>query len=85
VHIRQRGSLPDQFTAQLEGGKFDTGRGFLAFSPDVQKVDAYLVYEGSYTDGSFTSPAGIKGGAEAGRKLIDNCFRVSRTWVTPRA
>jgi hypothetical protein len=56
VHIRQRESLLDQFTARLEGGNFDTGRGFLAFSPDVQKVDAYLAYEGSYTDGPFISP-----------------------------
>src|SRR5581483_6263025 len=32
VHIRQRESLPDQFTARLEGGNFDTGRGFFAYS-----------------------------------------------------
>ncbi|MES1262339.1 MAG: TonB-dependent receptor [Acidobacteriota bacterium] len=56
VHIRQRESLPDQFTARLQGGNFDTGRGFLAFSPDVDKVDSYLAYEGSYTDGPFQSP-----------------------------
>ena len=35
VHIRQRESLPDQFTVRLQGGNFNTGRGFLAFSPDV--------------------------------------------------
>jgi len=56
VHIRQRESFPDQFTARLEGGNFDTGRGFFAYSPDAQKVDAYLAYEGSYTDGPFLSP-----------------------------
>ena len=53
VHIRQRESLPDQIMVRLEGGTFDTGRGFLAYSPNAQKVDAYLAYEGSYTDGPF--------------------------------
>ena len=56
VHIHQRESLPEQFTVRLQGGNFDTGRGFLAFSPDVEHVDAYLAYEGSYTDGPFQSP-----------------------------
>ena len=56
VHIRQRESLPDQFTARLQGGNFDTGRGFFAWSPSAQDVDAYLAYEGSYTDGPFESP-----------------------------
>src|SRR5262249_27009666 len=41
VHIRQRESLPDQFTARLQGGNFDNGR------------DAYIAYDGSYTDGPF--------------------------------
>jgi len=36
VHIRQRESLPDQFTARLQGGNFHNGRGFLAYSPDAQ-------------------------------------------------
>src|SRR6516225_899316 len=56
VHIRQRESLPDQFTARLQGGNFDNGRGFLAFSPDAQKTDAYIAYDGSYTDGPFINP-----------------------------
>ena len=56
VHIRQRESLPDQFMARLQGGNFDNGRGFLAYSPDVQKTDAYIAYDGSYTDGPFISP-----------------------------
>jgi hypothetical protein len=56
VHIRQRESLPDEFTLRLQGGNFDTGRGFLAYSPDVQKVDAYVAYEGAYTDGPFQNP-----------------------------
>jgi hypothetical protein len=56
VHIRQRESLPDQFTARLQGGNFDAGRGFLAWSPTVPKVDSYVAYEGSYTDGPFQNP-----------------------------
>jgi len=56
VHIRQRESLPDQFTARLQGGNLSTGRGFFSFSPDAQSVDAYLAYEGSYTDGPFLNP-----------------------------
>jgi hypothetical protein len=56
VHIRQRESLPDQFTIRLQGGDFNTGRGFFAYSPDADKVDAYVAYEGSYTDGPFENP-----------------------------
>ena len=56
VHIHQREALPDQITVRLQGGSFNTGRGFAAFSPDVQRTDAYLAYEGSYTDGPFANP-----------------------------
>lgn len=56
VHIRQRETLPDEYTIRLQGGNFDTGRGFLAFSPNVQKVDSYIAYEGSYQDGPFINP-----------------------------
>jgi outer membrane receptor protein involved in Fe transport len=56
VHIHQRESLPEQYTVRLQGGNFNTGRAFLAYSPDVQHIDAYLAYEGSYTDGPFQSP-----------------------------
>ncbi|HEY7392692.1 MAG TPA: TonB-dependent receptor [Bryobacteraceae bacterium] len=56
VHIRQRESLPDEFTVRLEGGNFDTGRVFLVYSPDWQGVDSYIAYDGSYTDGPFLSP-----------------------------
>ena len=38
VHIHQRESLPDQFTVRLQGGNFNTGRAFLAYSPDVEHV-----------------------------------------------
>jgi hypothetical protein len=40
----------------VQGGNFNNARGFLAYSPDVQKTDAYVAYEGSYTDGPFESP-----------------------------
>jgi hypothetical protein len=40
VHIRQRESLADEFTARLQGGNFDTGRGFLAWSPAANSVDS---------------------------------------------
>ncbi len=56
VHIRQRESLPEQITLRLQGGNFNTGRSFLAFSPDTHKIDAYVAYEGSYTDGPFLNP-----------------------------
>ena len=56
VHIRQRESLPDEFTARLEAGNFGTGRAFVAYSPNIPKTDAYLAYEGSYTDGPFQNP-----------------------------
>ena len=56
VHIRQRESLPNALTLRAEGGNFDTGRAFLAYSPDVRTVDSYLAYDASYTDGPFQSP-----------------------------
>src|SRR3954454_9950197 len=46
VHIRQRETMPDQFTARLQGGNFNTGRGFLAWSPAASCVDTYVSYEG---------------------------------------
>jgi hypothetical protein len=55
VHIHQREALPEQYTVRLQGGNFNTGRGFLAYSPDVDRTDAYIAYEGSYTDGPFQS------------------------------
>lgn len=56
VHIRQRESLPDEFTARLEGGNLDTGRAFLAVSPSVKNAASYIAYEGSYSDGPFINP-----------------------------
>ena len=56
VQIHQRDSLPEQFTVRMQGGNFDTFRGFVGYSPNVRKVDAYIAYEGSYTDGPFLDP-----------------------------
>src|SRR3954454_8594008 len=56
VHIRQRETMPDQLTVRLQGGNFNSGRGFVAYSPDVRRMDAYVAYEGSYTDGPFVNP-----------------------------
>ena len=56
VQIRQRESLSDELTARFQGGNFNTWRGFAAYSPNVQNVDSYLAYEGSYTDGPFINP-----------------------------
>ncbi len=56
VHIRTRESLPDRITVRLQGGSFGTGRAFLAYSPASPRVDSFLAYEGSRTDGPFLSP-----------------------------
>jgi hypothetical protein len=56
VHIRLRESLPDQWTARVQGGSFNTARGFLAFSPEIKNGDAFFAYEGSTTDGPFVKP-----------------------------
>jgi outer membrane receptor protein involved in Fe transport len=56
VRIRQRESLPEQLTMRLSAGSFNTGRVFIAVSPNLPKVDAYLSYEGAYTDGPFENP-----------------------------
>lgn len=56
VHIRQREALADPITIRLQGGNFNSGRGFFGYSPNVQKTDAYVAYEGSYTDGPFVNP-----------------------------
>jgi hypothetical protein len=56
VHIRLRESLPQQFTARVQGGSFNTARGFFAYSPQWKNVDAFVAYEPSYTDGPFDNP-----------------------------
>jgi len=56
VHIRLKEALPDQFTARIQGGPFNSVRSFLAYSPKLEHADAFLAYEPSYTDGPFTNP-----------------------------
>ena len=53
VHIRLRESLPDKLTARIQGGSFNSTRGFLGWSPELKNGDAVFAYEGSYTDGPF--------------------------------
>ena len=60
VHIRLRESLPDQFTARIQGGSFNTQRGFFAFSPDLKNIDSFFAYEGTHTDGPFVQPLGYR-------------------------
>jgi hypothetical protein len=56
VQIRLRESLPEQLTLRAQGGSFDTFRGFAAYSPNWQKIDSFIAYEASRTDGPFQSP-----------------------------
>jgi outer membrane receptor protein involved in Fe transport len=56
VHIRQKESLPDVLTVRLQGGSFNTGRAFLAYSPELKDAAALVAYEGSRTDGPFLNP-----------------------------
>ena len=56
VQINLRESLPQQFTARIQGGSFNTFRGFFAYSPSWKNIDAFIAYEPSYTDGPFKSP-----------------------------
>jgi outer membrane receptor protein involved in Fe transport len=60
VHIVTRESMPDEFTLRLQGGSFDTLRGFFAFSPDWKKTDALIAYEGGSSNGPFVSPLGYR-------------------------
>ena len=56
VQIRLKESLPQQFTARIQGGAFNTFRGFFAYSPELKNADAFIAYEPSYTDGPFDNP-----------------------------
>lgn len=55
VHIRTRQSLPQQLTARLQRGGFNTRRAFLAYSPPIKDA-AFVAYERSQTDGPFLQP-----------------------------
>ena len=60
VHIRLKESLSEKLTWRMQGGSFGSYRTFLGFSPDIPKVDSFLAYEGSRTDGPFEVPLGYK-------------------------
>ncbi|CAN5295124.1 TonB-dependent receptor [soil metagenome] len=53
VKINLKESLPQEFTARIQAGSFNTFRGFFAYSPKINKVDAFIAYEPSYSDGPF--------------------------------
>ncbi|CAN5180467.1 hypothetical protein BH20ACI2_BH20ACI2_03470 [soil metagenome] len=56
VKIDLKESLPQIFTARIQGGSFNTARGFFAYSPRFKNLDAFIAYEPSYTDGPFINP-----------------------------
>ncbi len=56
IKIDLKESLPNIFTARVQGGSFSTFRGFFAYSPKIENVEAFVSYEPSYTDGPFESP-----------------------------
>ncbi len=56
VKINLKESLPNEFTARLQAGSFNTFRGFFAYSPKFDKIESFISYEPSRTDGPFISP-----------------------------
>lgn len=60
VHILTRDTMPDEFTFRMQGGSFDTARGFFSYSPVWQKTDAVFAYEGSFSNGPFVNPLGYR-------------------------
>ncbi|HXG86458.1 MAG TPA: TonB-dependent receptor [Pyrinomonadaceae bacterium] len=53
VQINLKESLPQQFTARVQSGSFNTFRGFFAYSPNLKNMAAFFAYEPSYSDGPF--------------------------------
>lgn len=60
VHIRLREQLPDQLTWRVQGGRFDSFRSFLAYSPTLKSARSFIAYEASRTDGPFLNPLRYK-------------------------
>jgi hypothetical protein len=58
VHIKTRESLPEQLLARIQGGSLGSFRTFLAYSPDIERVDSLFAYEASHLDGPFQMPLG---------------------------
>jgi outer membrane receptor protein involved in Fe transport len=59
VHIRTKESLPNRLTARLQGGKFNTFRSFLSYSPAIKDA-AFVAWEHSQTNGPFINPLGYR-------------------------
>ncbi|MCP5114894.1 MAG: TonB-dependent receptor plug domain-containing protein, partial [bacterium] len=60
VEIRLRESLPEEWRIRVQGGNFNSTRGFVSWSPNLARRDALLAYEGSSTDGPFLEPLGYR-------------------------
>lgn len=60
AHIRTREALADFLTVRVQGGSFDTFRGFFAYSPELKDAVGFVAYEASRTDGPFISPLKYK-------------------------
>ena len=56
VKINLKESLPNEFTARIQVGSFKTFRGFFAYSPKFDKIESFISYEPSYSDGPFINP-----------------------------
>jgi outer membrane receptor protein involved in Fe transport len=56
AHIRLKETLPNLFTARLQGGSFGAVRAFLAYSPQLDHADSFIAYESTHTDGPFINP-----------------------------
>jgi outer membrane cobalamin receptor len=54
VQIRTRERLPEQLTARIQAGSFDTFRSFVGYSPELSNAAAFIAYEGSYTIHRFS-------------------------------
>ncbi|HEU4390050.1 MAG TPA: carboxypeptidase-like regulatory domain-containing protein, partial [Blastocatellia bacterium] len=57
VHIRLNRSLPDLFMFRFQGGSFDSTRAFLAYSPQMERMEAFIAFERSTTNGPFINPS----------------------------
>lgn len=60
VHILTRDTMPDELTFRMQGGSYDTARGFFSYSPTLQNTDALFAYEGSFSNGPFLNPLGYR-------------------------
>ena len=82
VQIRLRESLPHQWTVRLQGGQYDSGRGFIGWSPNAAKADAFVAYEGSFTDGPFVKPLDYVRHNVTGNytRVLDSRNRVGVKW-----